>query len=99
MCCTPVLVLNLLGRRIGGCVARLNSCVGLSWGERRVSGRFSDLLWQKAAQQGIFPRLRESTAGGGDTGLREKMKSIKSAIRAQYGPSSDQFAAVKGIKV
>ena len=30
-------------------------------------------------------------------GLREKMKAIKNAVRAQYGTKSDQYLAVKGI--
>ena len=31
--------------------------------------------------------------------LRAKMKAIKKATRAQYGPSSAQFAEVKSIKL
>lgn len=33
----------------------------------------------------------------GENGLREKMKSIKKAVRAQYGSASTQYAAVVGI--
>ena len=35
----------------------------------------------------------------GENGLRAKMKSIKLAVRSQYGSRSAQFAAVKGIKL
>ncbi len=34
-----------------------------------------------------------------ETGLRERMKAIKNAVRAQYGTKSDQYLAVKGIKL
>ncbi len=33
----------------------------------------------------------------GENGLREKMKSIKKAVRSQYGSASTQYAAVVGI--
>jgi hypothetical protein len=33
----------------------------------------------------------------GENGLKEKMKCIKKAVRSQYGASSTQYAAVKGI--
>ena len=33
----------------------------------------------------------------GEGGLKEKMKAIKKAVRAQYGSTSDQYAAVSGI--
>jgi Spy/CpxP family protein refolding chaperone len=35
----------------------------------------------------------------GEGGLKEKMKAIKKAVRAQYGSTSDEYAAVKGIAV
>lgn len=35
----------------------------------------------------------------GETGLRVKMKAIKAAVRAQYGGRSNEYAAVKGIKL
>ncbi len=34
-----------------------------------------------------------------ETGLRERMKAIKNAVRAQYGTKSDQYLAVKGIRL
>jgi hypothetical protein len=33
----------------------------------------------------------------GENGLKEKMKSIKKAVRSQYGSASTQYAAVVGI--
>ncbi len=35
----------------------------------------------------------------GPDGLRERMKAIKSAIRAQYGTKSAEYVAVKGIRL
>lgn len=32
-------------------------------------------------------------------GLRERMKAIKAAVRAQYGSKSEEYATVKGISV
>lgn len=36
---------------------------------------------------------------GEKTGLRERMKAIKKAVRAQYGTRSSEYMAVKGIRV
>jgi copper chaperone CopZ len=35
----------------------------------------------------------------GENGLKDKMKAIKKAVRSQYGTSSPQWQAVKGIEV
>lgn len=35
----------------------------------------------------------------GENGLRERMKAIKAAVRAQYGSKSEEYDAVKGIRV
>ena len=48
--------------------------------------------------QTVGLKQRDRSAGyDGDGGLREKMKAIKQAVRAQYGSSSAEYAQVKGI--
>lgn len=47
-----------------------------------------------AAQKGRLAAYEDP-----ETGLREKMKSIKEATKAQYGLGSAEFAAVKSIRV
>jgi len=44
-------------------------------------------------------RARKALYDGETNSLRAKMKAIKKATRAQYGPSSAQFAEVKSIKL
>ena len=35
----------------------------------------------------------------GTNGLRDKMTAVKNAVKAQYGQSSVEYGAVKGIKL
>ncbi len=52
----------------------------------------ANLERQTAAQQ-----AERFEAYNGDAGLKEKMKAIKAATRAQYGSSSSEYEAVKSI--
>ncbi|MEK6261234.1 MAG: hypothetical protein AABP62_21750 [Planctomycetota bacterium] len=52
----------------------------------------ANLERQTAAQQ-----AERSETYNGDAGLREKMKAIKAAARAQYGSSSSEYESVKSI--
>ena len=48
--------------------------------------------------QTVGLKQRDRLAGyDGNGGLREKMKAIKQAVRAQYGGNSAEYAQVKGI--
>jgi len=53
-----------------------------------MDGLAIDVTLSQKARNGLY----ESAEG-----LREKMKAIKNAVRAQYGTKSDQYLAVKGI--
>ena len=33
-----------------------------------------------------------------DTGLADKFQAVKNAVKGQYGQSSEQYAAVKGLR-
>ena len=58
-----------------------------------------NLKMDDLGQNASMMQKQRRAAYDGDGGLREQMKAIKAAARAQYGTTSDEYLSVKSIKL